>query len=101
TYGSISFYAFLEKGVDISVLDGQQACIHFYSEANAPVCTPPAEISLLTPADMAYELGDFNCGVCVAPQVATTGGFPLPWWLILLILLVIGIAIYFALVENN
>ncbi len=103
TYGSISFYAFLEHGVDISVLEGQQACITFslLGSGNEPVCTPPAEIELLTPADKTYELGDFNCAECTAPPVPTAGGFPLPWWLILLILLVIGIALYYALARRR
>ncbi|MCB0571424.1 MAG: hypothetical protein KDC66_16750 [Phaeodactylibacter sp.] len=101
TYGSISFYAFLETGKDVSILDGQQAYIYFYSETNDPVFTPPAEISLLTPADQAYELGDFNCGQCVAPSIDVTSSFPLPWWLVILILLIIGFAVLFAFLRRS
>ena len=102
TYGGISFYAFLEKGVGIEALDGLQARIHFYAESEEPVYTPPAEINFLSPDSELYGQGDFNCSECQATGATACWWWPLPWWLaLLLIVLLVGLAIYLIVRRNS
>jgi len=96
TFGSISFYAFLEKGLPLDSLSSQQACVRFGAETEPPVCTPPAILSLLSPGSETYGQGELDCTVCEASRLRGENGQGFPWWLGLLILLILILLFFIA-----
>lgn len=97
TFGSITFYAYLEKGTGLDILSGRQACIRFGAETEPAVCTPPAIINLATPDDPTYGRGALDCGACEAASIPVVDNGPaIPWWLGLLILFVVVVFFFIA-----
>ncbi len=96
TFGSISFYAFLEKGLPLDSLSSQQACVRFGAETEPPVCTPPAILNLLSPGSETYGQGELDCTVCEASRLPGENGSGIPWWLGLLILLLLILILFIA-----
>jgi hypothetical protein len=94
TYGSITFYAFLEQGVGLEALETLHARIYFDSETAEPVRTPPAEVHFISPDSELYALGGFDCAECRAAR-DVCWWWPLPWWLIALLAVLLLVLIVF------
>lgn len=104
--GYFSFHVFTVPGTDASALPPVQACIAFLDEHapgasyNEEICTAPGTVQLVSP-DMAQQSPlALDCTSC---EVATSGlsilGMPL--WLFLLLLLIVVLAVLFALYGEN
>lgn len=103
--GHITFTLYTQVGTNIGDIAPVQACIIF--DENDPFCTPETSIEMIASQEVHASLAPLalNCGVCIVPKGSTPPidgivvlGMPL--WLLILILLLIGIAIYFAFFDE-
>lgn len=94
TYGQITFTALTKHGANLEEIGGMEACIQFVDMVGltGTVCTQSVKPNYLSP-DESKSLGtqeQLQCVECVFP------GCQFPLWLIFLIVLVIGFAIWIA-----
>ncbi|HMQ47166.1 MAG TPA: hypothetical protein PKA00_06635 [Saprospiraceae bacterium] len=102
TYGYIKF-TILTDETDTDALPPLQACILFDPETSDPVdtvCTIPViPIKLLDVLVDSTSLEILECGQCAADGPFTNDGNGLPWWLILLLILILGTAAFLILTN--
>ena len=103
--GHITFTLYTQAGTNVEDIAPVQACIIF--DENDPFCTPETSIELIASQEVHASLAPLalNCGVCIVPKGPNqpTDGIVvlgMPLWLLILILLLIGIAIYFAFFDE-
>lgn len=100
TYGYIKFTVLTDE-TNTDALPPLQACILFDPETSDPVdtvCTIPViPIKLLDVLTDSTSLEILECGQCVADGPFAANGFP--WWLILLLILILGTAAFLILTN--
>lgn len=94
TYGQIVFTALTKPGTDLDKMADMNACIQFVDHVGltSKVCTRSVKAYLLS-QDQSKSIGaqdELQCQECVFP------GCQFPIWLIVLIILVIGFALWIA-----